>query len=165
MAGSKEALDQKERGTVLNNDSQTGRKSRTVAYTYGICSDQAYRPATPDRACEQWGKSTRRLLLLMYSMSTGGRARMRQQNQNKARRTQSKGERKSVDTGTLPAHIPVGRAGLLAVDRREVLERALGVGLHRLVALVPVRGAHLAVLVLADHKAQHMSVPRARRKG
>ena len=61
---------------------------------------------------------------------------------------------KLVMAGTLPAHIPVG-GSLLAVDGLEVLERTLGVGLHRLVALVPVGGADLAVLVLADHQAQH----------
>ena len=47
-----------------------------------------------------------------------------------------------VNTGTLLAHIPVLNAG-------EVLERALGVRLHRLGALAPVGGADLAVLVLS----------------
>ena len=87
-----------------------------------------------------------------------GRGGRGQQDQSKSTATtRGKRERgiKSVVAGTLPAHIPVGGGGLLAVDGGEVLERALGVGLHRLVALVPVGGADLAVLVLADHQAQH----------
>ena len=54
---------------------------------------------------------------------------------------------RSVGTGTLVAHIPVD-SGRLAVDGREVLERTLRVGLHRLAALGPVRGADFAVLIL-----------------
>ena len=54
---------------------------------------------------------------------------------------------RSVGTGTLVAHIPVD-SGRLAVDGREVLERTLRVGLHRLAALGPVRGTDFAVLIL-----------------
>ena len=80
----------------------------------------------------------------------GGGDNNRDQSKNTATtdREETGRERKSVVAGTLPAHIPVGGGGLLAVDGGEVLERALGVGLHRLAALGPVGGADLAVLVL-----------------
>ena len=84
----------------------------------------------------------------------GGGDNNRDQSKNTATTDRGKkGERgiKSVVAGTLPAHIPVGGGGLLAVDGGEVLERALGVGLHRLVALVPVGRADLAVLILRNN--------------
>lgn len=52
-------------------------------------------------------------------------------------------------TGTLLAHIPVCAVG---VDGGEVLERTLGVRLHRLPTFAPVCGAHLAVLVLEGER-------------
>ena len=57
---------------------------------------------------------------------------------------------RSLDTSALARTVRTIRLCLclrVRIDRGEILERARGVRLHRLLALVPVRGAHLAVFV------------------